>query len=350
MSWHWVFYVNIPIGLFALVVTSSVLHNSASAVKPKIDYLGSLALTGAVAALVLLTTWGGSQYPWRSATIAALGVAVAVLVGAFVIIERRASEPVMPLRLFRGRTFTLASGMSFMIGFALFGVISYLPLFLQLASGASATGSGLTMLPLMGGLLVASLGSGQVISKTGRYRWFPVAGTAIATVGMFMLSTMSPSTPRAVTMGYMVVLGVGIGLVMQVLILAAQNTSQRSDLGVTTSTVTFFRSVGGSVGIAVFGSVFNAQLTSSLATHVPGAAGHLGPHALSVASIRGLPEPIRTGVITSFADALTHVFLYAVPFVAVAFAMSWLMRDVPLKTVAAAPETADVEAAGMLPG
>ena len=349
LSWHWVFYVNIPIGLFALVVTSSVLHNSASTVKPTIDYLGSLVLTAAVASLVLLTTWGGSQYPWGSPTILALGVAVLALIGAFVAIERRAVEPVIPLRLFRGRTFSLSSGISFMIGFALFGVISYLPLFLQLARGASATGSGLTMLPLMGGLLVASLGSGQVISRTGRYRLFPIAGTAMATVGMYLLSTMSGTTPKIVTMGYMVVLGAGIGMVMQVLILAAQNASARRDLGVTTSTVTFFRSVGGSVGIAVFGSIFNSQLANHLATRVPGAAGHLSGHALSVAAIRGLPEPIRVGVIASFADALTHVFLFAVPFVALAFAMSWLMRDVPLQASVAAPVPLEAEVAQVLP-
>jgi EmrB/QacA subfamily drug resistance transporter len=342
LTWHWVFYVNIPIGLFALVVTSAVLHNSASQVKPKIDYLGSLVLTGAVASLVLLTTWGGSEYGWGSATILGLGAAVLVLLATFVALERRASEPVIPLRLFRGRMFSLSSGMSFLIGFALFGVISYLPLFLQLVGGASATSSGLTMLPLMGGLLVASLGSGQVISKTGRYRWFPVAGTALATVGMFLLSTMSATTPKIVTMGYMVVLGAGIGLVMQVLILAAQNASERRDLGVTTSTVSFFRSVGGSVGIAVFGSIFNSQLASQLAQRVPGAAGHLTGHSLSVQAIEKLPEPARTGVIVSFAESLTHVFLYAVPFVIAAFALSWLVRDIPLKTGRAPAETASV--------
>ncbi len=341
LTWHWVFYVNIPIGLFALVVTSAVLHNSASQVKPKIDYLGSLVLTGAVASLVLLTTWGGSQYAWGSPTILGLGAAVLVLLATFVALERRAPEPVIPLRLFRGRMFSLSSAMSFLIGFALFGVISYLPLFLQLVGGASATSSGLTMLPLMGGLLVASLGSGQIISKTGRYRWFPVAGTALATLGMFLLSTMSATTPKIVTMGYMVVLGAGIGLVMQVLILAAQNASHRRDLGVTTSTVSFFRSVGGSVGIAVFGSIFNSQLASRLAERVPGAAGHLTGHSLSVQAIEKLPEPTRTGVIVSFAEALTHVFLYAVPFVIAAFALSWLVRDIPLKTGAAPGDAID---------
>jgi EmrB/QacA subfamily drug resistance transporter len=345
LSWHWVFYVNIPIGLFALGVTSVVLTNSASAVKPKIDYLGSAFLTAGVASLVLLTTWGGSQYAWTSPTILALGAAVIVFLGLFVLIERRADEPVIPLRLFKGRTFSLASGISFVIGFALFGVISYLPLFLQLAGGASATASGLTMLPLMGGLLVASLGSGQVISKTGKYRWFPVAGTAIAAVGMYMLSTMSSTTPKAVTMVYMAVLGVGIGLVMQVLILAAQNASARKDIGVTTSTVSFFRSVGGSVGIAVFGSIFNNQLIKHLNELVPGAAGTLTGHSLSVQAVEALPEPTRTNVIVSFAESLTVVFLYAVPFVVVAFALSWLIRDVPLRTAAPGPAVAGEDSA-----
>jgi EmrB/QacA subfamily drug resistance transporter len=351
LSWHWVFYVNIPIGLFALVVTSVVLTNSASAVKPKIDYLGSAFLTAGVAALVLLTTWGGSQYAWSSPTILMLGAFVVVMLGLFVVTERRAEEPVMPLRLFKGRAFTLSSAISFVIGFALFGVISYLPLFLQLAGGASATASGLTMLPLMGGLLVASLGAGQVITRTGSYRWFPVAGTAIATVGMFLLSTMSSTTPKAVTMAYMAILGVGIGLVMQVLILAAQNASARKDIGVTTSTVTFFRSVGGTVGIAVFGSIFNSQLVSHLNKVAPGAGGTLTGHSLSVQTVEALPEPLRTNVIVSFAESLTVVFLYAVPFVVVAFALSWLIRDVPLRggtapapVAQAGEDSADAEA------
>jgi EmrB/QacA subfamily drug resistance transporter len=352
LSWHWVFYVNIPIGLFALVVTSAVLTNSASQVKPKIDYLGSALLTGAVGCLVLLTTWGGSQYAWGSPTIVGLGLAFLVLLAGFVLVERRAVEPVIPLRLFRGRTFSLASAISFVIGFALFGVISYLPLFLQLAGGASATSSGLTMLPLMGGLLVASLGSGQVISRTGRYRWFPIAGTAVATVGMYLLSTMSATTPKIVTMAYMVVLGAGIGLVMQVLILAAQNASARADMGVTTSTTSFFRSVGGSVGIAVFGSIFNNQLAAQLAARVHSAAGHLSGHSLSVKAIEALPAPIRDGVVASFAEALTKVFLYAVPFVVVAFALSWLIREVPLRTNAAVPAAAafDPEVDAVIPG
>ncbi len=359
LSWHWVFYVNVPIGLFALVVTSAVLHNTASTVKPTIDYLGSAVLTGAVASLVLLTTWGGSQYAWGSPTIILLGLLVAVLLAVFVAVERRAKEPVIPLRLFRGRTFSLSSALSFLIGFALFGVISYLPLFLQLAGGASATSSGLTMLPLMGGLLVASLGSGQMISRTGHYRWFPITGTAIATVGMYLLSTMSATTPKIVTMAYMVVLGVGIGLVMQVLILAAQNASQRRDLGVTTSTVSFFRSIGGSVGIAVFGSIFNRELASRLGENVPSSAlAKVPTHSLSVKLIDALPEALRHGFVLSFAEALTRVFLYAVPFVLLSFALSWLIREVPLRTnaehaaetVAARATGPDAEVGAAIPG
>lgn len=274
-----------------------------------------------------------------------LGVAVVVLVGLFFVVESRAVEPVIPLRLFKGRTFALSSALSFLIGFALFGVISYLPLFLQLAGGASATSSGLTMLPLMGGLLVASLGSGQIITRTGHYRRFPIAGTAIATVGMYLLSTMSSTTPKIVTMGYMVVLGVGIGLVMQVLILAAQNASDRRDLGVTTSTVSFFRSVGGSVGVAVFGSIFNSQLSSRLAENVPRKASALiQGQSISVKLIESLPEALRHGFVVSFAEALTNVFLYAVPFVAAAFLLSWLIREVPLQGKAPGSAAADASA------
>ncbi|MDX6546041.1 MAG: hypothetical protein QOG02_1815, partial [Gaiellales bacterium] len=323
LSWRWIFYVNVPVGIVALVVTTIVLPNTVARAKPAIDYLGFAVLAAAISCLVLLTTWGGAQYAWGSTVILALITATVVLVGVFAAIERRAAEPVIPPSLFRNRTFDVASAVSFIVGLSMFGSIIYLPLFLQLVSGASATNSGLLMLPLMGGLLVASMTSGQVISRTGRYKAFPVAGTAIGAVGMFLLSTMSAGTPRLVASAWMVVLGVGLGLVMQVMILVTQNSVDRSDLGVATATVSFFRSVGGSVGVAVFGALFTSGLTHNLTRDLPAAVAarlhSTGGGSLQV--VATLPADQQLAYKTAFAEALTTVFTYAVPIMVVAFAL-----------------------------
>jgi EmrB/QacA subfamily drug resistance transporter len=361
LSWRWIFYINVPIGIVALVVTTMVLPNTIARAKPTIDYLGFAVLAAAISCLVLFTTWGGAQFAWGSPVIVSLIAASLVLGGLFLIIERRASEPVIPLRLFANRTFNVAGAVSFIIGLAMFGSIIYLPLFLQLVSGASATNSGLLMLPLMGGLLVASMVSGQVISHTGRYKAFPIAGTAISALGMFLLSTMTASTPRGLASLWMVVLGVGIGLVMQVMVLVTQNSVGRSDLGVATATVSFLRSVGGSVGVAVFGALFTSGLTRNLAENLPPAVTEklAGAGGGSLQAVAALTAGEQVAYKAAFADALTTVFAYAVPLVAVAFALTWLLREVPLAgrhhdatdtgrelTAAAAPGTAEPEAVG----
>ena len=334
LSWRWIFYINVPIGILALVVTTAVLPNTIARAKPAIDYVGFALLAAAISCLVLFTTWGGAQYAWGSPTILALIVATVGLLSVFLAVERRAAEPVIPPRLFANRTFNVASGVSFIIGFAMFGSIIYLPLFLQLVSGASATNSGLLMLPLMAGLLVASIASGQAISRTGRYKAFPIAGTALAAVGMLLLSTMSAATSRAVASLYMVLLGVGLGLVMQVMVLITQNSVDRSDLGVATATVSFFRSVGGSVGVALFGALFTSGLTRNLTHDLPAAvASRLGSAGGgSLQAVGTLPADQQLAYKTAFADALTAVFTYAVPIMAVAFFLTWLLHEVPLHT------------------
>jgi EmrB/QacA subfamily drug resistance transporter len=333
LSWRWIFYVNVPVGIVALVVTTTVLPNTIAKAKPAIDYLGFAVLAAAISCLVLLTTWGGAQYAWGSPVILALIVATVVLLCGFVMLERRAAEPVIPLTLFRNRTFDVASAVSFIVGLSMFGAIIYLPLFLQLVSGASATNSGLLMLPLMAGLLVASMVSGQVISRTGRYKAFPVTGTAVAAIGMLLLSTMSATTPRLVASAWMVVLGVGLGLVMQVMVLVTQNSVDRSDLGVATATVSFFRSVGGSVGVAVFGALFTSGLTRNLSRDLPAdVAARL--HSVgggSLQAVATLPPEQRLAYKTAFADALTTVFTYAAPIMAVAFLLTWLLKEIPLR-------------------
>ncbi len=263
-------------------------------------------------------------------------------------------------RFGRNGTFNIAAGVSFIIGLGMFGCIIYLPLFLQLVSGASATNSGLLMLPLMGGLLVASMASGQIISRTGRYKAFPIAGTAIATAGMALFSTMDAGTSRGVASCYMVVLGIGLGLVMQVMVLVTQNSVDRADLGSATATVSFFRSVGGSVGVAVFGAIFTSGLTRNLAANLPPqvAAALAKSGGGSLQAVAGLPPAQQLAYKTSFADALTTVFTYAIPIMAAAFLLTWLLREVPLRgrghtapdtarelTAAAAPGTAEPDAA-----
>ena len=329
LSWRWVFYVNLPVGVVALVVTAIVLPTSPGHGDPKVDYLGSALLTAAITAIVLFTTWGGSQYEWGSPTMLLLGGAALVLLVLLVPVERRAREPIVPMHLFRTRDFNVATSVSFIIGVAMFGAISFLPLFLQVVNGASATNSGLLLLPLMAGLLGASIASGQVISRTGRYKVFPVTGCAVAAVGFYLLSTMGVATsPTTVTI-HMVILGIGIGLTMQTLVLAVQNSVSVTELGVATSSVSFFRSMGGAVGVALFGALFNNRLTQRLGSAVAGDRAGFTPE-----SIQRLPPADRAAFVAGFADALTAVFLYAVPLVVVGFAITWLLREVPLRDTA----------------
>ena len=353
LSWRWVFYVNVPIGALALVVTSAVLPNTVAKVKPAIDYLGFALLAASVSALVLLTTWGGAEYAWGSPTILALGMVTVVALVAFIASQRRAAEPAIPLGLFSGRTFSVASAVSFAIGFAMFGVIIYLPLYLQVVAGASATNSGLLMLPLMGGLLVASIASGQAISRLGRYKVFPVMGTALAAFGMFLLSTLEADSARSLASAFMFVVGAGIGLVMQVMVLATQNSVDRKHLGIATATVSFFRSVGGSVGVALFGALFNARLATNLAKDLPSGVGGLSESAASgsIEAIQALPAAAQVAYKVAFTDALTFVFLIVVPVVLVAFVLTWLLEEIPLAVhTPTGGELGEELAAGAAPG
>ena len=253
-----------PIGAVALAIVALRLHLHVPPTRHRIDYLGAGLLASGIGALILLTTWGGNQYAWGSPTIIGLGVAGVVLLVLFVWQESRAAEPIIPLSLFRSRTFDLASAMAFTIGMAMFGAIIYLPLFLQLVYEASPTGSGLRMIPLMAGLLAAAILSGRAITRFGRYKVFPVAGTAILVVGMYLLSRLTVDTDPWVASAYMLVVGIGLGLVMQVLVLIVQNDARPQEMGVVTSTATFFRSVGGSFGVALFGAVFSSRLAGEL--------------------------------------------------------------------------------------
>ncbi len=333
LSWRWIFYVNLPIGVAAFAVLAVTLPSRQDESHHRIDYLGAGTLAGALTAIVLLSTLGGTDYAWGSPQIVALAVIAIVLVVSFVLIERRAAEPVLPPRLFRDSVFTVTSGIGLVVGFALFGSVTYLPLFLQVVLGASPTSSGLQILPLMGGLLITSIGSGQLISRYGRYKPFPIAGTAIMVVGLFLLSTMDPQTTRVTASAFMFVLGLGLGLTMQVLVLAVQNAVDYKDLGVATSGATLFRSIGGSIGTAILGSIFSnrlaAELTSTLPRSGTGALGNVS--SLNPAALKRLPVPIHDAYLTAFTNALSTVFIVAACVAAVAFLLSWALEQRPLR-------------------
>ncbi len=344
LSWRWVFYVNLPIGAVALAVVTAVLPGRLSRVQHSIDYLGTLLLAGAVSSLVLLTSLGGTTYRWSSAPIFGLGAAAVVLGAAFVWAESRAAEPVVPLHLFRNRVFSAAGAVGFVVGFAMFGAIAYLPQYMQIVKGSSPTISGLRLLPLMAGLLTTSIVTGRLVSRWGRYRVFPIVGTAVMTLGLYLLSHLGVATSDWLSSLYMLVLGAGIGASLQVLVVAVQNAVSYADLGAATGGATFFRSIGGSFGTAIFGAVFANVLPGNLAASLHGLSLPRGVTAASGASpavLARLPTAVHAGYIGGYATSLHTVFLVAVPFGALAFLLSWTLKDVPLRTTTGTPDPAD---------
>jgi EmrB/QacA subfamily drug resistance transporter len=345
LSWHWVFYVNLPVGAVALAAAWATLPARSTRVAHRIDYLGTVLVAAAVVALVLFTSWGGTTYPWRSAPEIILLVAGTVLLGAFLLVERRAAEPVLPLGLFGSRVFAATSAVGFFVGFAMFGAIIFLPQFLQIVKGASPTSSGLRMLPMMAGLLVTSIGSGQLISRFGRYKIYPVLGTAIIAVGLFLLSTLDAATGAVPTSAYMLVFGLGLGLVMQVLVVAVQNAVDHRDLGAATSAATFFRQIGGSFGVAVFGTIFSNQLAGNLARYLGANVPASLSSSASPAAVAQLPPAVHTGFVHAYADSLDTVFLIAVPVAVLAFALTWLLPEMRLRETTQAVELTETDTA-----
>jgi EmrB/QacA subfamily drug resistance transporter len=334
LSWRWIFYVNLPIGVLAFSVLQATLPTQIERLRHKIDYLGAGLLAAGISAVVLECTLGGTTYKWGSPFTIVLGIAAIALLVAFVIAERRAEEAVLPPRLFRNNVFAVTCALGFIVGFALFGSVTYLPLFLQVVNGASPTGSGLQLLPLIVGLLLTSIGSGQLISRTGRYKPFPIIGTAIMTVGLVLLSMMTATTSHVEASAYMFVLGLGLGSVMQVLVLAVQNAVDYHDLGVATSGATLSRSIGGSVGVAILGSIFSSRLSTELSKTLPRSAAarvHKSGLSANPAQLKKLPAPIHTGYVHAFTNALSTVFVVAAVVAGVAFLISWLLEQRPLR-------------------
>ena len=328
LSWRWIFYINLPLGVIALAALAVTLPTAKERVQHTIDYAGAVLLAVGLSALVLLTTWGGNQYDWASAQIVALAVIAIAGLLAFLRAESRAAEPILPLPLLRNRVVAVTSAIGFVIGFALFGALTYLPLFQQVVRGLSPTESGLQLIPVMAGVLIGSIGSGQVITATGRYKAFPIAGTAIAVIGMLLLTRLDAGTSDLYAYAAMFVLGLGLGLVMQVLVLAVQNAVDYSDLGVATSSASLFRSMGGSLGTAALGAVFTARLTGELAG-TP--AARVSEGAANPEAIQRLPAAIRDSYTGAFSDSLSTVFLVAAAILAVAFLLSWLIEERPLR-------------------
>lgn len=334
LSWRWAFYVNLPLGGLALLVLGATLRLPRYRTESRIDWLGAALLSVGITGLVLITTWGGTQYPWASGQILGLAAVTLASLAVFVVVERRVAEPILPLQLFTIRNFALVSGVGFMVGFAMFGAITFLPLYQQTVQGVSATDSGLLLLPMMATALVISIVVGRVITNTGRYRAFPVAGGVVVAIGMGLLSRLDVDTTTTTSALYMAVLGVGIGLLMQTTMLISQNSVAQRDLGVASSTATFVRSIGGSFGVSLFGAIFTDRLREDVtgrlgpeaAARLSGGGGNLDPAALAA-----LPAPVRDGFLHGIAYGISGVFAWCVLFALAVPVLAGFVRHVPLR-------------------
>jgi EmrB/QacA subfamily drug resistance transporter len=337
LSWRWIFYVNLPIGIVALGVIGAVFHAPVERVRHRIDWLGASLLTGGLSALILVISLGGTTYPWGSTPIVVLVVLAVVLLPLFVLAESRATEPIMPLSLFRNRVFVAAGAIGFAVGLALFGAIVYMPVFLQIVKSESPTGSGLQLTPMMLGVLAASITGGQLISRYGRYKVFPIVGTAVMTVGLLLLSRLGPGSSTWTASAYMLVVGIGIGMVMQVLVLAVQNSVDHRLMGVATSGAMLFRQIGGSIGVALFGAIFANRLGVNLAERLPGVQL---PRTANPQAVAQLPPGIHDAYVSAFAASLEPVFVVGAVVGVAAFLLTWLLREMPLRHSTGAGETA----------
>ncbi|MFC1400215.1 MULTISPECIES: MFS transporter [Streptacidiphilus] len=339
LNWRWVFYVNLPVGIVALFVIATALKAKNPDVRPKIDYLGTFLLAAASTCLVLITSLGGTTWSWNSVEVWGCAFGAALLIFAFVLVEQRVDEPVLPLRLFRNPVFSVCSGIGFVIGLCMFGALSYIPLYMQVVNGNSPTVSGLRLLPMMAGVLITSIGTGQLISRTGRYKIYPIIGTALTAVSLVLLAQVDDTTSDTVMGVYMLLLGLGLGLVMQVLIIAVQNASDFSDLGTATSGVTYFRSIGGSFGASIFGTVLNNQLNHKINTaQANGTLSAQFPvkevlaNPTIVHKAPAAEKPLLEPFLHIYAISLQTVYLVAAAIAVIAFLLALFLREVPLRT------------------
>jgi EmrB/QacA subfamily drug resistance transporter len=332
LTWRWIFYINIPVGILALVITSAVLRLPLPRRSHTIDYTGSAILVGAVTSLLLVTLWGGQTYAWGSTIILGLLGFGLVAVAVFVWWERRATEPIFPPRLFSNPIPRVAFVITLLMAAVMFAAIIFIPIYLQLVDGVSPALSGVLLLPLMGGMLVTSIGSGRLVTRIGRYKVFPVAGTALMTVGMWLLSHLGPHTSHLTAAGYMVVFGLGMGMVMQLLVIAVQNSIARDDIGAATSAISFFRNIGAAFGTALFGTILTVRLGHWLPLLVHGRTHFSLSSSFTItpSALKALPPGVRAGVIESFVRSLHVVFLVGVPVAGLAFVFALMLKEIPL--------------------
>jgi EmrB/QacA subfamily drug resistance transporter len=342
-NWRWIFYINLPLGIAALYLCARVLRVvQVERREHKIDWLGAGLLVAGVSSLLLALSWGGTEYPWGSPLILSLFATALVLGTAFLWVESRAAEPIVPLRLFRERSFSLATSATAVLGFAMFGSIIYVPLYLQIVKAASPTESGLLMLPMMAGIIGASVIAGRLISRVGRYKWFPVAGTLTMSIGLFMFLALAVDTPLWQAFIYMAVIGIGLGLAMQPLILGVQSALDPRDMGAGTSTATFARSLGGALGVAVLGALLTNRLTAEL----PGFGSAGGPSINEPSAILALPAPVREMIQNGFVDALHPVFLVSAVVALVAVVLSILLPDNELRGATGSADAGSADSDG----
>lgn len=356
LSWRWCFYINLPVGIVALLVTSAVLHVDFRRTQHRIDYAGAALLVAGASPLLLMLEWGGREYEWGSPTTIGLGVFGVAMLALFVVQERRASEPILPLRLFRMRVFTVSTLGSFVVGLAMFGAVIFLPQYLQIVRGKSPTTSGLYMLPMMAGMMTTMIGTGRLIARTGRYRRFPIMGFTVLPVGLWLLSMLDVDSTFLQMAVSMFIVGIGIGLVMQVLVLATQNAVPHQELGVATSAVTFFRSMGGAVGVAAFGAIMSNRLDFHIPRLLPegamaritgSAGGDLSGLLGSPEQIRNLPPAISGAIVEGFARSLHVVFLFAIPAAVIGLVIVLFLREQQLRTTTHMGAAATGEDAGV---
>lgn len=333
MSWRWVFYVNLPIGLVALAVVSTTLRLPTRESSSRIDFLGAGLLSGGLSSLLLVTVWAGRQYAWTSPEVLGLALAGAGLLVAFVLQERRAAEPILPLRLFRDPVFVIVSAVLFLTMCAFFAVIVFMPLFLQVVTGASATQSGLLLLPLLLASTLSTVVSGRLISRTGRYKVFPVLGLALMAAGLLLLSRMTAGTGQITAALLLVVFGLGFGMVTQVLTIAIQNSVERSDLGIATASANLFRALGGSIGVALFGAILAGRLDHWLARSLPEQTGEVNAESVQASpeALASLPAAVQNGIAEAVAHSLQTVFLVAGPIALLGLAVLLFLEEVPLR-------------------
>ena len=341
-SWRWIFYINIPVGGAALVYIITTLHLPVKRVRHRVDYLGGGLLAVAATSLVLLATWGGTEYAWASAQIIGLGLIAVAATVAFCMVELRVAEPILPLHVFKNRNFSVTMALTFLTGLAMFGALTFLPLYQQTVQGESPTISGLSLTPMMIGVTITSIIAGQVTTRTGRYKIFPILGGAIMGLGMFLLTGLDIATTRAESALYYVVLGLGMGFLMQMVSLIAQNSVQQRDMGVASSARMFFQQIGGSLGVAAFGAIFARRLTESLASaagsgvHISASGGQLNP-----ATVNSLPTAIKHDVFFAISHAIQGVFIWALPAAVLIFVLALFIKEVPLRGRIAPPEAGE---------